>query len=58
MSTSDEQREGTNEEDRVDEMRYRAIAPRADYLAQDRVDIQLAAKAINRFMSEPEAEEW
>ena len=53
-----------NEEDRteeageVDERKYRAIAARANYLAQDRVDIQFAAKEISRFLSKPEPEDW
>ena len=32
---------------------FRAIAARANYLAQDRIDLQLAAKEVCRFMSSP-----
>ena len=37
---------------------YRALAARANYLAQDRVDIQYAAKEISRNMSSPENADW
>ena len=32
---------------------FRALAARANYLAQDRPDLQLAAKEVCRFMSSP-----
>ncbi len=50
--------DGPEEGGGVDERRYRAIAARANYLAQERVDIQLAAKEISRFISKPEPEDW
>ena len=36
---------------------YRAAAARGNYLAQDRVDVQFAAKEISRFMPKPEKED-
>jgi hypothetical protein len=42
----------------VDEKMYRAMAARANYSAQDRVDIQFAAKEVSRFMSKPEISDW
>ena len=38
--------------------RYRALAATANYLAQDRVDIQFAAKEVCRDMSKPRASSW
>ena len=38
--------------------KFRAIAARANYLAQDRVDIQFAAKEISRKMANPEVADW
>ena len=32
---------------------FRALAARANYLAQDRIDLQFAAKEVCRFMSSP-----
>ena len=32
---------------------YRALAARANYLAQDRIDVQFSAKEVCRFMSSP-----
>ncbi len=46
---------GGADEGEVNETMYRAIAARANYLARDRPDIQLAAKEVSRFMSKPEA---
>ncbi len=45
---------GTAEEGAVNETFYRAIAARANYLAQGRPDIKFAAKGVRRFMSKPE----
>ncbi len=39
----------------VNETLYRAIAARANYLAQDRPDTQVAAQKVSRFMSRHEA---
>jgi hypothetical protein len=51
----EEEREGRVEEEQVVyETRRRTIAARANCLAQDRMDIQLAAKEIGRFTSKPE----
>ena len=36
-----------------DHTMFRAIAARANYLAQDRIDLQFAAKEVCRFMSSP-----
>ena len=33
---------------------FRAVAARGNYLGQDRMDMQFAAKEISRFMSKPE----
>jgi hypothetical protein len=37
---------------------YRAVAARGNYLGQDRMDMQFAAKEISRFMSAPEPCDW
>ena len=37
---------------------YRAIAARLNYLAQDRVDVQFAAKDVAKHMSRPAAMDW
>ena len=37
---------------------YRALAARLNYLAQDRPDIQYAAKEISRRMSQPRVGDW
>ena len=47
--------EGTPSEEGTN---YRAIAARANYLAQDRIDIQFAAKELSRNMSNPDVEDW
>ncbi len=36
----------------------RAVAARWNYLGQDRVDAQFAAKEISRFASQPEEQDW
>ena len=46
------------ESEEVDKRKYRAIAARANYLAQDRIDVQFAAKEVSRLMSKPEGEDW
>ena len=46
---------GANEGGEVNETLRRAIAARANYLAQDRPNFQFAAKEASRFMSKPEA---
>ncbi len=38
--------------------RYRAVAARMNYLAQDRVDIQYATKEVCRGMAKPTKEHW
>ena len=44
----------------VDEKLFRALAARGNYMAQDRIDldVQYAAKEISRFMSAPEEIDW
>ena len=37
---------------------FRAVAARGNYLGQDRMDMQFAAKEISRFMSKPEEQDW
>ena len=37
---------------------FRAVAARGNYLGQDRMDMQFAAKEISRFMSNPEEQDW
>ena len=37
---------------------YRAIAARLNHLAQDRVDVQFAAKDVAKHMSRPAAVDW
>ncbi len=39
------------------ESRFRAVAARGNYLGQDRMDMQQAAKDISTFMSKPEEQE-
>ena len=34
------------------------MAARGNYLGQDRMDMQFAAKEISRFMSKPEEQDW
>ena len=36
----------------------RAVAARGNYLGQDRMDMQFAAKETSRFMSKPEEQDW
>ena len=38
--------------------RFRALAARANYIAQDRTDVQFAAKELCREMSSPVASSW
>ena len=40
------------------ESSFRAVAARGNYLGQDRMDMQFAAKEISRFMSKPEEQDW
>ena len=42
----------------VDCTRYRALVARANYLAQDRAEIQFSVKELARGMSAPTAEHW
>ena len=37
---------------------YRRLAARANFLAQDRVDIQFSVKEIARFMAKPTVRAW
>ena len=37
---------------------FRAVVARGNYLGQDRMDIQFAAKEVSRFMSKPEEQDW
>ncbi len=55
---SEREEEGTEEAGEVDVRQHRARAARANYLVQDRVDIQFAAREISRFTSKPEPEDW
>ncbi len=41
-----------------EETRFRAVAARGNYLGQDRMEMQFAAKVISRFMSKPEEQDW
>ena len=45
-------------EDRGEVTRYRALAAIANYLAQDRTDIQFSSKEICRDMAQPRASSW
>ena len=42
----------------LDSTKYRAIVARANYLAQDRFDIQFAVKELSRTMSSPTTGCW
>eukprot|EP00969_Alexandrium_andersonii_P341930 15114427-Alexandrium_andersonii.AAC.1 len=49
-----QEEEGDDEElDQEEATRYRALAARANYLAQDRPDIQYSTKALCRDMAKP-----
>ncbi len=37
---------------------FRAVAARGNYLGQDRMDMQFAAKEISRSMSKPVEQDW
>ena len=37
---------------------FRAVVARGNYLGQDRIDMQFAAKETSRFMSKPEEQDW
>ncbi len=49
---------GIVDEGEVNETLCRTIAARANYLAQDRLDMHCAAKEISRFMSKPESADF
>jgi hypothetical protein len=49
--------DGKNTGEGVDGKLFRALAARCNYMAQDRVDVQFAAKEISRFMSAPEEQD-
>ncbi len=36
----------------------RTVAARGDYVSQDRMDMQFAAKGISRLVSKPEEQDW
>ncbi len=40
------------------ESSFRAVAARGNYVGQDRMDTQYAAKDISRFTSKPEEQDW
>ncbi len=37
---------------------FRVAAARGNYLGQDSMDVQFAAKEVSRFMPKPEAQDW
>ncbi len=49
---------GDARRERGSEGRHRAVAVRGNYLGQDRMDMQYAAKEISRFTSKPEEQDW
>lgn len=52
---------GVDEEHEADELEtrnFRAVAARANYLGQDRPDVQFAAKELCRDMARPSADSW
>ena len=49
---------GDGEEEFPEDSVDRAVAARGNYLGQDRMDMQFAAKQISRFMSSPEPCDW
>jgi hypothetical protein len=51
-------KEVTGEAKDFEPTKYRMFVARANYLAQDRVDIQFAVKELCRKMSSPEARDW
>ncbi len=57
QTQTDEKEEGQHMET-IRETEYRSIAARINYLAQDRADIQFAAKEICKDMSSPRASSW
>ncbi len=42
----------------LEESVFRAVAARCNYLGQDRMDMQFAAKEMSRFMSKLEEQDW
>ena len=44
--------------DRMEESLFRVVAARGNYLGQDRMDMQFAAKEVSRFTSKPEEQDW
>ena len=54
--TQDPAEDGKEHE--VDQRVLRGVAARGNYLGQDRVDMQYAAKEISRFVSKPESKDW
>ena len=50
--------ESDGKEKDFDTRTFRSVAARGNYLAQDRPDVQYAAKEISRFMSNPEEKDW
>ncbi len=40
------------------ESKIRAVSARGNYLGQDRMDMQYAAKEISGFTSKPEEQDW
>ncbi len=49
---------GQDEKGDKGESRFRAVAARRNYVSQDRMDAQYAAKEISRFVSKPEEQYW
>ena len=51
-------KEDPDEEDPAEVTRYRALAATANYLSQDRMDMQFCAKEVCRDMSRPRKSSW
>ena len=57
----DDEKDEEQDQDRLDPVResaYRGTTARANYLAQDRLDIRYAVKELSRWMSKPRNKDW
>ena len=58
VKASGDEAQGSEELQGEEATRFRAVAARANYLAQDRLDIAYAAKEVCRHMVKPTKDSW
>ena len=58
MDDGEEEEEVADELSKIETTGFRGLAARANYLAQDRPDVQFSAKEICRRMSRPRQRDW